>query len=122
MGEVYRARARLNPITPGLSATRKLSRNGARGDQLGEQSSVVWFYSDWTSGSLRRTSRIIFECAVSRCRKRDEARYRCTVPAVVPHPFFIFCIGRSGVLHDRAGLGQAEMTIASMNDRARRPD
>jgi hypothetical protein len=23
------------------------------------------------------------------------------VPAVVPHPFFIFCIGRSGVLHDR---------------------
>src|ERR1700676_909400 len=46
-----------------LSATRKLSRNGLRGDQLGEQSSVVWLYSDWTSGSLRRTSRIIFECA-----------------------------------------------------------
>jgi hypothetical protein len=33
---------------------------------LGELSSVVWLYSDWTSGSLRRTSRIISECAVSR--------------------------------------------------------
>ena len=30
---------------------------------LGESSSVVWLYSDWTSGSLRRTSRIISECA-----------------------------------------------------------
>ena len=42
------------------------ARNGVRGDQLGEQSSVVWLYSDWTSGSLRRTSRIIFEYGVSR--------------------------------------------------------
>jgi hypothetical protein len=33
---------------------------------LGELSSVVSLYSDWTSGSFRRTSRIISACAVSR--------------------------------------------------------
>jgi hypothetical protein len=70
-------------------------RNGVRGDQLGEQFSVVWLYSDWTSGSLRRTSRIIFEYGVSRggsgTKLATGVRWR---PLSLTH-FSIFCIGRS---------------------------
>jgi hypothetical protein len=40
-----------------------------------------------------------FRVACHSGRKRDEGRYRCTVPAVVPRPSSNFCIGRSGVLH-----------------------